>query len=56
MTNVLLIAIQRLQQLQGFPVQQEQWFALGENQFQRDFRKRITENGQLDWCGVLAHN
>lgn len=56
MTQVLLISIERLQQLQRFAVQQKYLIAFRKNQFECDFGERIAEYRQFIRCRSLIDN
>lgn len=56
MTQIVCIAIERLQQLQRFTIQQKYLIAFGENQFERNFGEGIAKYWQFIWICSLIDN
>lgn len=55
MTQILLITIEWLQQLQRLFIQYKHWIAFWEDQLESDFGVRVTINGQLRWVRSLTN-
>lgn len=55
MTQILLITIEWLQQLQRLFIQYKHGIAFWEDQLESDFGVRVTINGQLWWVRSLTN-
>lgn len=55
MTQILLITIEWLQQLQRLFIQYKHGIAFWEDQLESDFGVRVTINGQLRWVRSLTN-